>query len=251
MSQLGRFDVLRVFGRSLFLQAGFNPEGLQTLGLLYALAPALRKLYPDPVQYQAAVQRHLSPFNTHPYVAAAIVGGILYYEERVARGEVPPERVAKFKAALMGPLAALGDGFFWLSLRPAASAVAAVLAPWLGAWAAVGFFVFYNLVHVWTRALSFRHGYLEGEQMLGWISTVRLPERGQVLRVLAAVASGGVGALLATQLAAGASGAAVSWWAPACLGVGAAVAWLSARGVSAYLLLYGVGALALVVGALH
>ena len=32
------------------------------------------------------MRRHLVFFNTHPYVAAAIVGGVLYHEQRIARG---------------------------------------------------------------------------------------------------------------------------------------------------------------------
>ncbi|MHB8879098.1 MAG: PTS system mannose/fructose/sorbose family transporter subunit IID, partial [Myxococcaceae bacterium] len=40
---------VRVFLRSLFLQAAWNPQGMQNLGLAYALYPGLEKLYPDPL----------------------------------------------------------------------------------------------------------------------------------------------------------------------------------------------------------
>ena len=79
--------LLRVFLRSLFLQASWNPQGMQNLGLAYALYPALEQLYPDPEARRRRCSRHLVFFNTHPYVAAAIVGGVLYHEERIARGE--------------------------------------------------------------------------------------------------------------------------------------------------------------------
>ena len=61
--------------------------------MAWAVYPALCWLYPAKEARQAAVLRHLSPFNTHPYVAAAIVGGVLFHEERIARGEEGPERV--------------------------------------------------------------------------------------------------------------------------------------------------------------
>ena len=93
--------LLRVFVRSLFLQASWNPQGMQNLGLAYALFPALTELYPDPPAQLAALRRHLTFFNTHPYVAAAILGGVIYHEERIARGEESPDRVMAFKAALM------------------------------------------------------------------------------------------------------------------------------------------------------
>jgi hypothetical protein len=56
---------LRVFLRSLLLQASWNPKGMQNLGLVYALYPALEVLYPEPAKRREAVQRHLTFFNTH------------------------------------------------------------------------------------------------------------------------------------------------------------------------------------------
>ena len=70
--QVSPWTLLRVFGRSLFLQASWNPQGMQNLGLAYALFPALKDLYPDPERQMAAVRRHLAFFNTQPCMAAAI-----------------------------------------------------------------------------------------------------------------------------------------------------------------------------------
>ena len=111
----------RVFLRSLFLQAAWNPRGMQNLGFADAITPALHELYPDRAECAKAVLRHLEFFNCHPYMAAAILGGSVRLEERVANGEAPPETVSSFKRALGPPFAALGDGFFWLALRPAAA----------------------------------------------------------------------------------------------------------------------------------
>src|SRR5207237_4136611 len=126
------FALLRVFWRSLFLQAAWNPRGMQNLGFAFAMQPALRELYPDPRARARAAERHLEFFNCHPYLAAAIVGGAVRLEEDVARGAADPRRVSAFKAALGPPFAALGDGFFWLALRPAAALIAAVTEPYLG-----------------------------------------------------------------------------------------------------------------------
>src|SRR5262249_56458070 len=182
---------VRVFLRSLLLQASWNPKGMQNLGLVYALYPALERLYPDPEKRREAVQRHLTFFNTHPYVAAAIVGGVLYHEERIAAGEEDPRRVTEFKGALMGPLAALGDGFFWLSLRPATGALCAALVPWLGAWAAVLFLVLYNVVHLTLRAWLFRMGLQLGDRLVEAVARARLPTRGARPRAVAAATARG------------------------------------------------------------
>jgi PTS system mannose-specific IID component len=196
-THLPRTVLWRVFFRSLFLQASWNPKGMQNLGLAYALYPALAEFYPDPEARAAAVKRHLTFFNTHPYVAAAIVGGVLYHEERIARGEEDPSRVNEFKGALMGPLAALGDGFFWLSLKPAVGALCAALVPWLGAWAAVLFLVLYNVVHFTFRARLFRMGLGLGDRLVEAVARARLPSRGARLRAVAAASAGASAAYLA------------------------------------------------------
>jgi PTS system mannose-specific IID component len=212
--------LLRVYWRSLFLQAAWNPQGMQNLGLAYALYPALEVLYPDEAARSAAVRRHLSVFNTHPYVAASIVGGVLHHERRIARGEEPPERVTAFKAALMGPLAALGDGFFWLSLRPAVGAACAALVPWLGAWAALLFLGLYNAVHLWLRARFYRLGLLLGDGLVAQPALQRLPRWGTRLRHVASACAGGLAAGLAVQFGAQQPGAAGPWLAAGCFALG-------------------------------
>ena len=116
----------RVFWRCLFLQAAWNRRGMQNLGFAYAIDPALRRLYADPGKRSEALRRHLATFNCHPYTAAAIVGGAIHHEERVAAGEEPPGAPLAYKQVLQGPLAAVGDGFFWAGLRPFFGALAAV-----------------------------------------------------------------------------------------------------------------------------
>lgn len=239
----------QVFFRALFIQAGFNPELMQTLGLLYALAPALRYLYPDPDAERAAVQRHLSTFNTHPYVAAAIVGGILHYEARVARHEASVEQVARFKATVMGPLAALGDGFFWLSLRPAIGALAIALVPAIGLWAVLVFVVLYNVVHLTARGWMFLVGLREGDGLVARLASARVPVQGERLRMLGAAGVGVVGAWLAVRFGTQVGGSSGAAFSVGCLSLGV-LATMLARQVKPIVLLYGLAAVAMVIGAL-
>jgi PTS system mannose-specific IID component len=238
-----------VFVRSLFLQASWNPQGMQNLGLAYALFPALRRLYPDPERQMAAVRRHLAFFNTHPYVAAAILGGVLYHEARIARGEEPPEKVVSFKAALMGPLAALGDGFFWLSLRPAVGALCAALVPIIEAWAAVLFLVLYNAVHLTLRAQMFRMGLSLGDRLVESVARARLPVRGARLRAVAAACAGAAAAYLAMSFGAHQGGAWGYALAAGCLLLGAGAYWLVTLRFSSYALLFLAALLAVAAGA--
>lgn len=239
----------RVFIRSFLLQASWNPQGMQNLGLAYALYPALRRLYPDQKKQHEAVQRHLAFFNTHPYVAAAILGGVLFHEERIARGKEPPDRVLAFKQALMGPLAAVGDGFFWLSLKPAVGALSAALVPFIGAWAAVVFVVLYNLVHLTIRVRLYWIGLSRGDRLVAEVARANLPRRGAWLRGVAAVSAGGLAAYLAHLFGASHGGPYAPYLAGGCLVLGAAGYWLVKSGVPRYALLYLAAGLATLAGA--
>lgn len=246
---LTRGVLLRVFLRSLFLQASWNPQGMQNLGLAYAIYPALERLYPDKQALEEAVRRHLVFFNTHPYVAAAIVGGVLYHEQRIARGEEPPDRVVAFKAALMGPLAALGDGFFWLSLKPATGAVCAALVPVLAAWAAVLFLFLYNLVHLTLRARLYLLGLSLGDRLVEAVARANLPTRGAKLRAVAAACAGGLAAWLAVTFGVNAGGRFAPLLSAGCLALGVVSYLLVARRVPNYVVLYLAAGLACVAGA--
>ncbi|HEY3451498.1 MAG TPA: PTS system mannose/fructose/sorbose family transporter subunit IID [Myxococcales bacterium] len=252
---LDKGTLRRVFLRSLFLQAAWNPKGMQNLGFAYALYPALEKLYPDPKDLAEATERHLCCFNSHPYFAATIVGGALHHEERIARGEEPAEAVNAYKQSLMGPLAALGDGFFWLSLRPACGALASLIAlsfvhsgaPVLGAVLGVACYLFgYNIVHAVLRARLFRQGYTLGDRVVESIAASKLPLFGQRLRALAAVAAGAAGGLAALSLPL--SGPVERLVALGAVGLFAACYGALAKGVSPYVLVYAAGALALCFG---
>jgi PTS system mannose-specific IID component len=255
VKSLGKSTLLRVFLRSLFLQAAWNPKGMQSLGFAYALYPALARLYPDPKDLALATERHLCCFNSHPYLAATIVGGALHHEERIARGEESPELVNAFKQSLMGPLAALGDGFFWLSLRPACGAFSALLAlafvltgkPAAAAMASVAFYlVSYNAVHIAVRARLFVLGHRLGDKVVDQIAASRLPIIGHRLRIVAAASAGAAGGLGALALPV--SHALLRWAAPAAAALFTACYLALARGVSLYLLAYAVAVLALCIG---
>lgn len=243
--RISRAALARVFWRSLQLQALWNPKGMQNLGFAYALWPAFIELYPDRPSREVALKRHLGHFNTHPYLAAAILGGVLHHELKISRGEEQPELSVAFKQALQGPLAALGDGFFWLSFRPAVGALGAVLAMLAGAWGALFFAVVYNFVHLGLRARYLALGYRMGDQVLDPVGRDHLADRGRKLRALAAGCAGLYLTLLAVQ------GRSLGLPQLACLAglaCGLACVPVLGRKVSVYALLYAAAALGLLYG---
>jgi PTS system mannose-specific IID component len=246
-----RGTLAHVFWRSLFLQAAWNRRGMQNLGFAYAIAPALRSLYPDRARLEEAVGRHLGFFNCHPYAAAAIVGGAIHHEERIARGEEPQGQALVYKQTLQGPLAAVGDGFFWTALRPFFGALAAVGALAYGWPAVVACLGVYNVIHLALRIGLFRAGYQKGDAVVAEIARLSLPSLADRLRGGAAVLCGLAAALLLLQ------GAALAGLPTAALGALAAGLGFLALSRGAKLLptayvatLAGIG-VALVVGRFH
>lgn len=127
--KLTKSDRQRVWWRSQFLQGSWNYERMQNMGWAYALIPALKKLYTSPEDRAAALERHMEFFNTHPYVAAPIIGVTLALEEERANGTpIDDKAIQGVKIGMMGPLAGIGDPVFWFTVRPILGALGASLA---------------------------------------------------------------------------------------------------------------------------
>ncbi len=249
--RVGAATLARVFWRSLFVQAAWNRRGMQNLGFACAIEPALRRLYPDRGQREEALRRHLGFFNCHPYMAAAIVGGAIHHEEKVASGAEPGTEPLQYKQTLQGPLAAIGDGFFWTALRPFFGAVAAVGALLAGWKAIVAALLVYNVIHLALRVGLFRAGYLKGDAIVGDIAKLGLPLAADRLRAAGAALCGLAAALVVSR------GAAVSGPTAQVLAFAGAAGGYAALARGARLLptayvavLAGVGA-AVVAGRLH
>ncbi len=161
---VGQLTLVRMLWRSFFFLAATNYERMQNVGFAYCMQPALTRLYEGEALKQA-MQRHLQFFNTHPYMANALLGATARLEEQVAEGRLQPEQVQSFKTCMMGPMAAIGDSFFFASLKPfaAALAIAGVLSG--EAWAPLVFLLLYNLFHLSLRMYGLWAGYRMGERV--------------------------------------------------------------------------------------
>ena len=121
----------RVGARLLLLQARWDPARMQGSGFAFALEPWLAVCWAaEPEALLEARRRHLEYFNTHPYMAAALIGASIPLEAQVSRGERRPDEVTSFKNGIMGSYGAIGDSFFWAALKPlgGVAAVALILA---------------------------------------------------------------------------------------------------------------------------
>ena len=172
--QLSKSDRQKVWWRSTFLQGSWNYERMQNLGWAYALIPAIKKLYTSKEDRAAALERHLEFFNTHPYVAAPIIGVTLALEEEKANGaEIDNTAIQGVKIGMMGPLAGIGDPVFWFTVRPILGALGASLAMAGNVMGPILFFVLWNLIRMaflwYTQELGYKAGSEITKDMSGGI----------------------------------------------------------------------------------
>lgn len=72
------------FLSSFAVQAGFNYERYQNLGLLAILLPALRDIHSEPGELKRSLERYAGYFNTNPYLATFTAGALIKAEEEIA-----------------------------------------------------------------------------------------------------------------------------------------------------------------------
>jgi PTS system mannose-specific IID component len=173
--KLPRSVLLQVLSRSFFLQASWNYEQMQSLGLIYALTPAFRRYYSG-AALLAAYRRHLEYFNTHPYLATTVIGAVLKLEEQAQHGIDPGFTVSEFKSALVAPCAAMGDAFFWGAMRPVAAVVALLWAFQGSLWGPVFFIALFNLPHFWFRVQGLIKGYGGGVRVVSTLQRWHLSD---------------------------------------------------------------------------
>jgi PTS system mannose-specific IID component len=90
-----------------------NFTRMEGLSYGWALAPMLKKIYPDPHRYMEALKRNSQFFNTNQHLAPFIMGLTLSMEkENAANPNFDTSSINGIKVALMGPFAGVGDSFF-------------------------------------------------------------------------------------------------------------------------------------------
>lgn len=98
--------------RTAAVNAAMTARGMQQLGLVFILAPALRYLYPAPDDLARAFARYNGHTNTHAFMMPSYAGLLLSLETQAAEGRIPQMTVASLRQPLAATLSALGDGFF-------------------------------------------------------------------------------------------------------------------------------------------
>lgn len=188
----------QIFLRSFFIHATLNFRRMQNLGFAMAIIPVIREWNLPQKEAEVLLTRHLQMFNTHPYFSAAVLGSVIRLEEEHAQRTNSSVDSVIVKQSLMGPYAAIGDTFFWGTLRPFAAIIACAMAFMGYIYAPLAFLVLYTPAHIWVRLKGFLEGYRLGKQGIEFIRIMDLPRVAVRIRWLSVVALAGSAALWLT-----------------------------------------------------
>ena len=160
-------DLMKVFWRSFAIECSFNYERMQGLGIAYSLTPIIKKLYKTKESLSAVIKRHIEFFNTTPQVSTLVLGIVAAMEEQKAAGkDVDENAIRSVKSGLMGPLAGIGDSFFWGTFRVIAAGVGASMMVKGNPMGILLFVLLYNIPHVLIRYYLLFAGYDMGVKVL-------------------------------------------------------------------------------------
>lgn len=195
--KLTRWDLGVVFLRLLFLQGLLHPKGMQNLGIMHALAPALARIGLGGGN-KPMLENHFKFFNCNPNLAPLVVGGVLRLEEeRLAGGAVTVEDIDHFKRAISSPLAAMGDLLFLGTFKPLALTLACIFAIYNSFIGLIVVWLLYNVVVVTCRLWGVYFGYARGWELVDVFSG---PAFQRLLGIVQSVGASAGGALVAVVL---------------------------------------------------
>ncbi len=171
--KLSKETLKKVFNRHYQLLGCFNYERQMSSGYAWTMMPALRELYADnPAEMKKAVKRHLEFFNCATTPSPFIIGITCAMEEQNASDpeHYDASSITSVKSALMGPLAGIGDSFFWGTFRVIGAGIGAPLAVAGNILGPIIYFLINLIPSEFVRRFGFKIGYEGGSTFLNQIS---------------------------------------------------------------------------------
>ena len=189
--KLSKNDINKVNFRWLYgSQLSWNYAKMQTSGYIYAMLPALEKIYKDdPEGLKESLKAHSNFFNTTPHMGHLIIGANVAIEEEQGRKGI--EVATSLKTGLMGAMAGVGDSIFGVITPTVFGGIAATMAvkgSSIGLWIWTVVLIATCFLRLWI----FKVGYEQGSNVITKMSD-KLSALTQAATVLGLVV---VGALL-------------------------------------------------------
>ncbi|MFR5600385.1 MAG: PTS system mannose/fructose/sorbose family transporter subunit IID [Holdemania filiformis] len=172
----------------------------QARGMVLAVDPFIERYYATQDEKNEAILRHASEYmNTHQAMFGLIAGIVCAMEkERGEKGNLDTGVITGIKASLMGPLAGIGDSFFFNCYRVIIAGIAIGLSANGSLLGPIFFLVFYGFGLLAMKYLMFVEGYKNGITLVDKAS-----EQGIIPMIMEACGALGaimVGALISTNV---------------------------------------------------
>ncbi|WP_072372991.1 PTS system mannose/fructose/sorbose family transporter subunit IID [Thermophilibacter mediterraneus] len=164
----------------------FSYQYQQAGSVVFALGPALRKIYQSDDEYVEALNNHFNYFNAHPWMANLVLGAALGIEDE--GGIAAKEAVQGFKVALMGPMAGIGDSLIWVLYPTIMGSIAGSLAL-QGNISLTLIWLALNIAFMFVRVWMFEFGYTSGTKLISMLGD-RVSMLTETLAILGLVVGG-------------------------------------------------------------
>lgn len=157
-------DFVDVYFRAFFHEASFTWERMQALGIAWTLTPIIKKFYgDDPEEFKKACIRHTQFFNVTVQICNFIIGIVMALEEKNVNDEEDLDTlISTAKTALMGPMSAIGDTFYWGTFKIIATSVGCSMCLEGNTLGVLTFILLYNIPHWVLRWVLLKLGYRIG-----------------------------------------------------------------------------------------
>lgn len=154
--------------RSCTLDSTWNYERQQHLAYAYAMTPIVREFYKEQEDQAEAMQRHMEFMAVTPQLSTLLIGVSGAMEIENSKNENFDESsINAVKTSLMGPVAGVGDSFFWGTLKVIASGIAISLATQGNILGPILFLLIINVPAFIIRYLSLDVGFKYGTKFFG------------------------------------------------------------------------------------
>lgn len=163
-SKITKRDFWQVFTRSCTLDSAWNYERQQHLMYGYAMIPVLKRLYKNKSpEMAAALKRHLEFMSCTPHIVTLLMGITGAMEEQNANDpNFDASSITAVKSSLMGPMAGLGDSFFWGTLLTIAVGIGVSFAQQGSIMGPIIFLLIINIPGFLARYFCLKFGFDSG-----------------------------------------------------------------------------------------
>ena len=179
---------LQLYLRSFFIQGSFSVKYRQNLGFAFCMEPVGKILFEEPEQYKTFLIRHLDYYNGNPFMVTLVLGAVAKMEEMLRYNEgITVNDIYRFKKAVSPATGAVGDHFFWSTLRPFGIILVLFTAVFLGLWSVLILLAAFTLPTFVLRWYWLKTGYKLGTGVISEIKNKKLESAAHIMEALNAV----------------------------------------------------------------